>query len=89
MPRPSRHASSLPRSHALIGLALWLWAVYNSLAGQPWARQWFYHIAWWGYIIFIDGLVKARQNNSLLMDRQGAFFLWRRPPPASGSSSSS
>ncbi|MBI4798658.1 MAG: hypothetical protein HY794_07980 [Desulfarculus sp.] len=60
-------------SHALLGLALWLLAAWNSLAGVGWARLWFYQMAWWGYIIFADGLVKSRTGNSLLWDRQKAF----------------
>ncbi len=59
--------------HGLVGLAIWVLAVYNSLTGEVWARLWYYHLAWWGYIILADGLVKARARNSLLWDRQNAF----------------
>lgn len=55
-------------AHGLIGLA-----IYSSFTGKAWARLWYYHLAWWGFIILADGLVKTRQGNSLLWDRQEAF----------------
>ncbi|MBI5522891.1 MAG: hypothetical protein HY910_09695 [Desulfarculus sp.] len=68
IPRPKP-----PRSHALLGLVLWGVAAGHAWYDVPWARLWYYHLAWWGYIIFADGLVKQRTGNSLLWDRQGAF----------------
>ncbi|MFH1035153.1 MAG: hypothetical protein V1806_11655 [Pseudomonadota bacterium] len=67
MPKP-------PRTHALLGLLLWLVTVGHAWFGVEWARLWYYQLAWWGYIIFADGLVKARQGNSLLWDRERAFY---------------
>jgi hypothetical protein len=64
----------LPRTHAFLGLGLWILAAWNSWDGVVWARLWFYHLAWWGYIIFVDGLIKQRTGNSLLMDRPLAFY---------------
>lgn len=59
--------------HGFLGLLLWLVAVAHTLAGVGWARLWYYHLAWWGYIIFVDGLVKSRTGESLLWDRQRAY----------------
>jgi len=50
-------------------------AAVCSLAGVGWVRTWFYQLAWWGYILTLDGLIQARTKNSLLRDRRGAFWL--------------
>lgn len=49
-------------------------AAAASLSGVEWVRQWFYQIAWWGYLLTADGLLRAIAGSSPLMDRPGAFL---------------
>jgi hypothetical protein len=58
-----------------MGLMLLAGAVAGSAAGWGWVRTWFYQIAWWGYILIIDGLIQWRRGNSLLIDRRSTFWL--------------
>lgn len=46
-----------------------------SLAEVAWARTWFYQLAWWGYILVVDGVIQARKRNSLIRDRWPVFWL--------------
>jgi hypothetical protein len=50
-------------------------ATVLSLAQVAWARTWFYQFAWWGYILLVDGVIQARQGNSLIRDRGKVFWL--------------
>ncbi len=61
--------------HGLVGAGVLLGATALVLAGVGWARTWYYQLAWWGYILLVDAVVQARQGNSLLRDRRGAFWL--------------
>ena len=61
--------------HGWLGLLLLMGAMACSAAGVGWVRTWFYQLAWWGYILALDGAVRWRNNNSLLRDRRGAFWL--------------
>lgn len=61
--------------HGYLGVALFLAGAAASLAQVEWVRIWFYQIAWWSYILVIDGAIKARAGNSLLIDRQASFWI--------------
>lgn len=58
-----------------MGLLVLAGAVACSTAGVGWVRTWFYQLAWWGYILALDGVIQWRTKNSLLRDRQGTFWL--------------
>ena len=61
--------------HGWLGLLLLAGAISGSAAGVGWVRTWFYQLAWWSYILALDGAIKWRTGNSLLRDRQGTFWL--------------
>jgi len=59
--------------HGALGAAILGGATALSLAQAAWARAWYYQLAWWGYILVVDAVIKHRQGNSLIRDRTGAF----------------
>jgi hypothetical protein len=61
--------------HGWSGLLVLAGATAFSLAGAGWARAWFYQLAWWGYILALDGAIQLKAGNSLLRDRQDTFWL--------------
>lgn len=60
--------------HGWLGLGIMAGAMALSWAGVRPVRMVFYHLAWWGYILAVDGFIQARRGNSLLVDRRPAFF---------------
>ena len=62
-------------AHGLIGAGLLAGAIAGSVCGVEWVRVWFYQIAWWGYILLLDGLIRARTGNSLIIDRRDTFWV--------------
>jgi hypothetical protein len=61
--------------HGYLGAGILAAATALSLAEVAWVRAWFYQLAWWGYILLVDGVIQARQGNSLIRDRQPAFWI--------------
>jgi hypothetical protein len=61
--------------HGWAGLGILIAASTLSLAQVAWVRAWFYQFAWWGYILTVDGIIQARQGNSLIRDRGSTFWL--------------
>ena len=61
--------------HGLAGCAILALSSALALAEVAWVRTWFYQLAWWGYILAVDGLIQARQGNSLIRDRRATFWL--------------
>ena len=46
------------------------------LAGIKVVRYWFFPLAWWPYILIVDGLVYRRKGSSLLKSHPREFFLF-------------
>ena len=61
--------------HGIIGLVILVISELLMFKGiEPFA-SWFYFLAWWSYILIVDSLVYKIKKNSLIMNRQGEFFL--------------
>ncbi len=54
--------------HAWLGLAWILGCQALLLAGTPFVEVFFTALVWWGYIVFVDGLVRRLRGRSLLVD---------------------
>ncbi|MBT8764503.1 hypothetical protein KFV02_11220 [Desulfohalobiaceae bacterium Ax17] len=70
--------SFLQRYYGPIALVFLVICELLLFLGEPLVGQWFYLLAWWPYIFFVDWVVKRRTGNSLLMDR-AREFLWLIP----------
>jgi hypothetical protein len=61
--------------HLPAGLAGLAAAIILAAAAVGPVQTFFYQLAWWLYIVAVDGFVQARRGNSLLVDRRGTFWL--------------
>lgn len=61
--------------HGWLGILVIAGAVCLSLAGVEWVRRAFYGLAWWGYILVLDGYIAYGGSGSLIRERKGLFAL--------------
>jgi hypothetical protein len=64
----------LPR-YGIAGFLIMLAGEVTLFAGAEWIAQWFTPIMWTGYILFIDGVIRARKGTSLLSRYPREFVL--------------
>ncbi len=65
----------MKRFYGPLALLLLIGGEILLFSGHPWVGKWFYILAWWPYIFFVDWLVKRRTGNSLILDRTKEFLL--------------
>lgn len=58
-----------------LGLAGQLFGYFGLLCGWPVIREWFYPLAWWSYILLLDGIIYRMRGNSLIVSRTKPFLL--------------
>ena len=74
----------LVRIYGPLALVILIGAELLLFSGNTWVGKWFYCLAWWPYIFFVDWLVKRKAGNSLITDRFREFvalipwstFIW-------------
>ncbi len=62
------------RAYGLLALVILVLSEVLLFTGAPWVGEWFYLLAWWPYIFFVDWLVKRKTGNSLILDRTKEFL---------------
>lgn len=62
------------RFYGVVGFLLLAFMFAAGLAGIPYLSTWVTPVAWYGYILFFDWLVYARQKRSLIRNRFGEFL---------------
>ena len=61
--------------YGYLGLCVMVVAQGLLFAGVEVVRYWFFPLAWWPYILIVDGLVYHRKGSSLLKNHPREFFL--------------
>ncbi len=65
----------MSRFYGLLALAILGLSEVLLFTGAPLVGEWFYLLAWWPYIFFMDWLVKRKTGNSLILDRTKEFLI--------------
>ncbi len=65
----------LLRYYGPLALVVLLISEILLFAGVPLVGEWFYLLAWWPYIFFVDWLVRRRKGRSLIVDRTREFLV--------------
>ncbi|MBW1713217.1 MAG: hypothetical protein JRJ59_08750 [Deltaproteobacteria bacterium] len=63
------------RLQAAAGLAGLAAALMLAGLGPAWARTWFYDLAWYSWLVVLDGLVRAKTGRSLIFHRTREFLV--------------
>ena len=66
---------------AWVGLVVFAISTIGLIAHVEPFYTWFYCFSWWSYIVVIDGMNRAMEGESLLMDHTADFIYVSEPSP--------